>query len=1277
MMNSYRASMSESSVLTTEYIRPLRSSPPEFPTQEVTLRAPLLLRPVSSGVSKIPALLGMCAMLGFFVVMWLSRSGLSQSPITLMFPVMMAISMLTLLAHNSGLFQYAELDTQRRRYLNYCDRVSAELSNSVIQQYQSMMWVHPCASQLWTIIGSPRMWERRITDSDFVHIRLGLANQRLCRPIILPAMAARTDVDPVSASALRHCVHNFTIIRDAPIAVALRGVAGIALTGEISCAREILRAILCHLAVFHSPDDALIMAVLSDTTLAHWEWIKWFPHNAHPHIMGITGPASLIYTSMAQARKTLAIMQAGRELNNTMPSQYRHIIVMIDTASHDDMCISEQLCQAGVTVIMLNKDTNNIFSHNILPLNIVQGRIALSTSSGNEIFAHPDRLSLSQAQTCARRLARYCPESSTPALNPLQRWCSELAIDDPCRLALPYQWPDSQRHKQLRVPLGIDDYGHLVELDIKEAAEGGHGPHGVCVGATGSGKSELLRTIVLGMIARHRPDQLNLILVDFKGGATFLGFDGVQHISAIITNLNDETYLVARMKEALRGEIHRRQELFRQAGNAANLNRYHHIQQSRTDLPILPALCVVIDEFAELLQHYPDMTETIITLARVGRSLGIHLLLATQRLDEGRLRGLDSHLSYRLCLKTMTTAESRAAIGVSDAAQLPSTPGVALLRTSDGHLKRFQSIHVGAQYSELSIKDDQHFSASLPVVQQFSALASNLVHQEPSSESGLPFIDLVVAKLKFHGPQAHQIWLQPQIGSPQLSMVIGAVTKPLCAAIGIIDIPFEQRRAPLLVDFSGTAGHAVIVGAPQTGKSTTLRTIITALAAHHDARHIQFYMVDCSGGALVSLYSLPQVGSVAPSHNSDLVRQIMAHIRSVIHLRERIFAELAITDIAQYRNYCVDKGSDVGADIFLIIDGWNKFREEFSEYESFISTIATQGLSVGVHVMMTAHRWADLRPGLKDQLGTRLELRLGDPRDSEMDRHQAALIPLGEAGRGVTVQGKHYVIALPDLADTAFACDYHTPLVRVLPDVIAHQEILNQGIDDPTAIVIGLGESDLAPVQWDIKTHQHMLIVGDSECGKTNTLRILCQEIIRTTPLRPATVFLIDYRRTLVDFFDSDDQVSYALSQTELAHQFSFLREQLTDRLTPSSLTARQPPQRPSWMGTETFVVIDDYDLVASSSADTLSQLNDMVPYAKDIGLHIVVARRCAGAARAMFDPLLAQLRDVSCLGMLMDGNPEEGTLLGNHRAYPQRPGRGVLVTRKDSQIIQVGWCCL
>ncbi|TRW81679.1 type VII secretion protein EccCb [Mycolicibacterium sp. 018/SC-01/001] len=880
---------------------------------------------------------------------------------------------------------------------------------------------------------------------------------------------------------------------------------------------------------------------------------------------------------------------------------------------------------------------------------VVQIRAAESpvvvSADGAEVVARYDTLSLPEAVTCARRVSRSSPRGgpSRPT-----GWPALMGIADPGTFEPLSRWSQPAR-SPLRVPIGVAEDGSVVELDIKEAAAGGMGPHGLCIGATGSGKSEFLRTLVLGMITAHPPEELNLVLVDFKGGATFLGLDVVNHVSAVITNLADEAPLVARMRDALSGEITRRQEVLRAAGNLADLAAYRRARTRDPGLAPLPSLFVVIDEFSELLSQQPDFADLFVAIGRLGRSLGVHLLLASQRLDEGRLRGLDAHLAYRVCLKTFSTADSRAVLGVPDAHHLPAQPGAAFIKTATGQMIRFQTAFVSGRVPVPA----PAANAGGVAVEQFHRTTD----ASPPSDTR-PLLATMLARLRGLGGRAHRVWLPPLRRSPILADLLdGVAPSRLRVPIGVIDRPAQQRYEPLIVDMSGAAGNAAIVGAPQSGKSTALRTLVTALAARHDAATAQFYCLDFGGGALNALRDVPHVGCVAARHEADLCRRTVAHLEAVLRSREET------------------PRRDTDPDVFLVIDGWSTLRSEFDALESVVTGLAARGLSHGVHVVLTASRWADLRPALKDQIGTRIELRLGEPAESEMDRRRARELGSAPAGRGLTRDGHEIAIALPGAAAIrTTATAPRAPRVELLPTTVAHDTI-SAAPRHHGQVLVGLGEHDLTAVALDFTDHPHLLILGDSESGKTALLRTLCSDLMRSHTPQEISLEIVDYRRTLLGVVETAHLAGYSASPVALEGRLRALLARLTARMPDEHVTQRQLRTRSWWTGPEIYVIVDDYDLVAGATGNPLTPLADFLPHARDLGLHVVVARRSGGAARAMFDPVLTRLREMGCSGFLMSASPEEGAPLGSTRAAPLPPGRGVLSRRgRSDELVQVGW---
>ncbi|MFJ8577397.1 type VII secretion protein EccCb [Micromonospora sp. NPDC093277] len=855
----------------------------------------------------------------------------------------------------------------------------------------------------------------------------------------------------------------------------------------------------------------------------------------------------------------------------------------------------------------------------------------------------------------------------------------------PDRAAL---WRFEGRHTplgpdHLRVPLGFDERGEPVLLDLKEPARDGMGPHGLLVGAPGSGKSELLRALVAALVARHSSAELNLVLVDFKGGAAFAPFAALPHVSAVITNLSEDLTLIDRLADALTSELLRRQELLSSAGNYANRWDYEQARAAGADLPPLPTLLVVCDEFSELLVARPEFSEVFVQAVRVGRALGVHLLLASQRL-EGRLRGLESHLSYRIGLRTFSASESRAVLGVPDAYALPAAPGHGYLKAGVT-MTAFRAAYVSGP-----------------------AATGDAEVGVPPELAGRSTLDVLVARLHGRGVPAHQIWLPPLGEPPTLDELLppllvdparglsgGPPRSALAVPIGLLDEPRAQRREPLVLELGGSAGNVGVVGAPLSGKSSTVRTLVASLALSHTPREVQFFCLDLGGGALRSLGRLPHVCGVAGRRDAEAVRRSVAEVAALLDERERRFTEHGVGSMAAYRALR-DSGKvtdDPYGDVFLVVDGWGALRQEYEELEEVVTGIAQRGLAVGVHVVLTAVRWFEFRSTLRDLLGTKLELRLGDPTESEFDRRAAATVPRSAPGRGLTPDRLHFLTALAridgrgdvaDLTEAAAALADRVaaawpgepaPPVRLLPRQLSAAEL--DEVRDPTAtgLPIGLDEADLAPVHLDFDREPHLIVFGDAECGKSNLLRLVARQIISRYSPEQARLMVADYRRSLLHAVEGEYLLHYAAARPAFVEGLDQVRQAMERRLPGPDVSYDQFRERSWWQGPELFLLVDDYDLVATGGTNPLSVLHELLPHARDIGLHLIVARRVGGAARALYEPVLQRLRELDSPGLLMSGSREEGPLLGGLRPQPMPPGRGTLVRRRDgNRVVQTAW---
>lgn len=1335
---------------TLKFKRSPRLTAPRMPGGEIHLEPPpeiprnipgnILMKLMP--VVMVVAMLGMVAFM--FTTMRESGGGM-RSPIFLMMPLMMMMSMIAMFAGGGrgGGQKKAEMNEDRKDYLRYLGQMRDRARNVMIDQRAALEWVHPDPQTLLSIATSRRMWERRAGDADFMNLRVGRGAQRLASRLVPPQTGPVDELEPISTLALRRFTRTNSMVRDLPTQVNFRGFASVTVQGEREAARAFVRAVLAQVVTLHSPEDVLVAVASAGRAKDHWEWVKWLPHAQHPTRTDGIGQLRLMSNSLEQIEEWLGdeLAERARFSRKTPDTDGPHIMVLVEDAdlTKEERIVLEEGI-AGVTVLDVSGQLSRLSGRKGIRFIAEETGLSAENANGVERFGDIDMLSLVEMESLARKLSPYRVSTSTgedeeedSPLTSDPAFLELLGISgDPMTFDVQQAWRPRPVRDRYRVPFGVGEQGQPVELDIKEAALEGMGPHGLCVGATGSGKSEFLRTLVLGMLATHSSTSLNFVLVDFKGGATFYGLDDAPHVSAVITNLADEVTLVDRMYDALAGEMNRRQEALKSGGNFKNAWEYQKARENGADLDPMPALFIVVDEFSELLSAKPDFVDLFVAIGRLGRSLQMHMLLASQRLEEGKLRGLDSHLSYRIGLKTFSAAESRAAIGVPDAYELPSRPGGGYLKFDTESLVRFQAAYVSGPYRPGGIKTTGPSGAGVRSDKRPQLFVPEYIEppeepepepepEEPQQQEEEPDgadepseLDVIVNRLVGQGPPAHEVWLPPLNEPNSLDTLLPNLNPTeergltpvdffgngrLQVPLGIVDRPYEQRRDMLWADMSSGAGHAAIVGGPQSGKSMMLRTLVMSMALTHTPEEAQFFCVDLGGGTLASLADLPHVGGVAVARREpEKARRIVAELTTLMNEREGRFAQMGVDSMGDFRNMKrqgrIPPETDPFGDAFLIIDGWKALRDEFEELESQITKLATQGLAFGVHVVIAGTRWGDFRAAIKDMLGTRFELRLGDPGESDIERKSAENVPPKRPGRGLTHERLHFLAGLPRIdgsSDDASVSDgvadavakingawrgRPAPAVRLLPDLIDRDDVLvKETAPGSKQVPIGINEDELAPVCLDFNAEPHFIAFADAESGKTNLLRQIVRGISERYTPQEAVVILVDYRRTMLGFLEGDQLLGYAASANQLEGIVSDVTSSMNKRLPGPDVTQEQLKNRSWWNGPELFLVVDDYDLVASQSKNPLQPLAPFLAQSKDVGLHLVIARRTGGASRALFDHVAGKLKEIAAPGLIMNGSRDEGQLLGNIKPSQMPPGRGTFISRKaGKQLMQVSW---
>ncbi len=1289
---------------TVGVVRPPRAAP-RMPEGELLLESPpepeRIVPPGMLG--RLLPVVMIVGSIGFIAVMGVS------SPTSWLFGGMFLVSTIGMMATGTGGRgnRSAGLDEDRRDYLRYLSVLRRRVQGIAAEQRSVLEQVHPDPAAWPAVLAAGRLWERRAADPDFGQLRIGRGVQRLATRLVAPQTGPVEGMEPVTALALRRFLLGHAVLPDLPVALSLRASSTVWVESpddDLSRARALARALVVQYTLLHSPADALLAIVAPPSLAPEWEWVKWLPHVAHPRRRDAVGPLRMITADPDDVRRWWVAELAGRPPGPGAGEP--HLLVVVDEVAEGP---GPWASVAGVTVLRVGAPPGRRPGPSVLRLLVGVDELHRSTGAAQTPapIGRPDALGVPEATALARRLARYRPAGSDPVGGAGPRVGASLPdllrLDPgPAGIAALRARFELVETDRLRVPLGIDEHGGSVTLDLKESAQGGSGPHGLCVGATGSGKSELLRTLVLGLAAAHSPAELNFVLVDFKGGATFLGLAALPHVSAVITNLADELTLVDRMADALAGEITRRQELLRAAGNLTGVVEYAAARRAGADLPPLPALFVVVDEFSELLAQRPELIELLVTIGRLGRSLGLHLLLASQRLEEGRLRGLESHLSYRIALRTFSASESRAVLGVPDAYQLPSAPGSAFLATGTDELVRFRAAYVSGPGVPVP---GPRPPAARPQVLPFRA---GPVPAEPTPESEVAdpdgrdddvptVMETMIAAMAGMGPPAHRVWLPPLDIPPPLDELLGPVgpvpdrglapasRTMLRVPVGLIDRPYQQRRDLLVLDLAGASGNVAVVGGPRSGKSSTVASTVLALALTHTPDELGVHLLDFGGGALSALAGLPHVGTVADRQQGDLVRRTMAEFSAALAHRERLFRDHGLASVEQWRARRASGAfaEEPATDLLLVIDGYLTLRGEFEDLEERLIPLAARGLSYGLHLMVTGTRWSELRSALKDLLGGRVELRLGEPAESEVDRRRAADVPI-RPGHGLSPDGAPMVFASPWLSAratdlsalvAAVAAEWAgpgTPAVALLPERIELADVpAGEGI------VLGVDEERLARVTIDLAAEGHLLCFADAESGKTNLLRLLAHGIVAAHDPEQARIVVIDHRRTLLDVVPASHLIHYSSTAAVTAVAAKEVADSLRRRLPGPDVTPRQLRDRSWWSAPEVYVLVDDYDLVApgGGAPHPLLPLVEFLPQAKDVGLHLIIARRSGGAGRALFDPVIGRLRELATPGLVMNGSPDEGALVGSVKPASLPPGRALLVDRRrGARRIQLAW---
>nr|WP_238355289.1 FtsK/SpoIIIE domain-containing protein [Kribbella sandramycini] len=1219
---------------TLDYNRPPRLAP-HLDDEKVRLPnppAPPQKRPFPWPVVMAPVVLGL-VMVGLF-------NSYYFLVFTMLSPMMMGMNYFS--ARKTGRADHIEA---RKRYFARMAALEEEIEAAVGRErlIRNVTAPDPVRiAQLATRPGS-RLWERRRTDPDYLLLRLGTADQ-----------SSLKELDDQGREE-NHRTIRWTI-PDAPIAVPLRqhGVVGIA--GPAATIRGVSRWLAIQAAVLHSPQALRIVVLADEDTVDEWDWVRWLPQMQPDKAGAAVLIANDETTTYARISELIAQVQGrhrriaaeGQSAQKQLPET--EIVVIADGSRRlrDVPGFIQVLTDGpavGVYSVCLDRD-ERLLPEECGAVIAAEAETLTVRRPGipDQENVRADLVTPEWCEQIARALApvRDISPDHDAGLPKQVKLLDELDLEPPAPTTILERW--RRRPASTSFVLGTDFDGRFVVDLVAD------GPHGLIAGTTGSGKSELLQTMVASLAVANRPDELTFVLVDYKGGSAFKECAGLPHTLGMVTDL--DSHLVERVLISLDAELRRRERILA-AADAKDLVDYQIKRAADPSIARLPRLLLVIDEFAAMVAEIPDFVPGLISLAQRGRSLGIHLILATQR-PAGVVTGdIRANTNLRIALRVTDQSESQDVVDVNEAASISTgIPGRALIRRGPRLADLFQTAWVGAERKDEAEPSGPVDPAGVLVTELPWEALGRPVEREVEEEveeaaATVPVTDLqvLVEALREASTELPDFAVQPKPWQPALGSQILLTDLPdtsereMFAPYALEDIPALQQQRVAGIDFD-TFGHLYVIGAPRSGRTQTLRTMAASAAKYLSVADVHIYGIDAAGGALAPLESLPHCGAVVSRHDMERMTRLLRRLNQELTERQELAGQHNATGLTELRK-ALPKAKRP-AHIMVLIDGWDALSTMLDDHDSGnlfseVLRLLREGGALGIHLIATSER-SLLGGRLSSHNDHKLLLRQADRTDYQAAGLRLAKVPaMVGSGRGWHVLtatetqvavlaeggGSAQVEAIRAIAAEAAKRDFKVAAARrpftiaELPTAVEFAEAYEKvAAEDrrPLWGLVGLGGDEGGAIGVDLAgIGSSYAVLGSPGSGRSNALSCLAVSLLAAG----SSLVVITPRESPLRMLQRHPQVAL-MSQADPAEDI--LRAAL-DGLTGPKV-----------------IVIDDADLLMTAAADKI--LKDIVVSGRDQGLALIFAATTDGfqsglsgwasAARRARRGLLLEARSMS-----------------------------------------------
>lgn len=1105
---------------------------------------------------------------------------------------------------------------------------------------------------------SPSLWERRSEDADALVVRVGTADL----PTLLEiAGGPSEDDDRDVAAAVRSRMDALRLDRDAPLLLDLLRVPVAGIVGNPSAVADTMRWVVVQAVTQCSPNDLAVVVVAPGST--EWNWVRWLPHartlrtdSPHGRTVGSNDQDARGLLATVEAlvadREVNRSRKAGQEsISDILP---RILLVVPDGRSVSEATLTGILTRGaalGVSAVIGSGNLDEALGVVGTLVDIVEGSVTDVRTGQNTTGLVAEGLDENRALRLARALSPVRDTTQRSAAGEVPQsvmLLDLLGLPDPHPGDLISAWESTTGSSRLDAPVGAGPAG-TVSLDLRV-----HGPHGLVAGTTGSGKSELLQSLVVSLASRHSPQRLNFVLIDYKGGAAFKDCVDLPHTVGFFTDL--DAHLAVRALVSLNAELKRREHILGEHG-AKDI-----IELEETNPAAAPAnLLIVFDEFAFLKRQVPEFVAGVIDIAQRGRSLGVHLILATQRPSGVIDENIRANTNLRIALRVADQGDSEDVIDRADAVSIPkSLPGRAFVKTGPSDIRPVQTAYANAR------RDTQAAGSGEVTVMGFDEAMSptrgvrggtgRTATEGPTDLQRLAAaIRQAADQLDLPAPPVP--WLDPLPDTVDLSDAAVPEGPDSSVHLGTVDLPEQQVQSPFTYD-PARDGHLVVFGTSGAGKTTAVRTLLTQMCRRLAPADLAFYALDFASRALGPLADLPQCGGVIASDEQERIDRLFAHLDRTVAARKRQLGEWGVSSVTEARG----AGHRVPY-VVVAIDGFASFYSTYQVIDHgdlvdrFLKLLS-DGRTAGVFFVVTGDRRNAVPSSVSSLMASRLVMRMGEP-----DEYVSLGLP-GDLGRTEVVPGRAFTatrhevqvgVLGPDPSGGAQAARIreiagglgpaHPALVRIdpLPDSVPLSSLASDG----QMIAFALHGESGDTVSLDLLDSPVFAVVGPERSGRTTAIATIVEGISnRGHGMR---MFLAAPRRTILADRFQWEQVGRGTDGVD-----SMLVE-----------LAAEIRERDAGAPDIIVVVVDDGEEMTEGPA--ASAMGDIIRRARDAGV-VVIAAVSTSAAHRSFGGWVSDLKRQRHAIVLCPEVDVDGDLFGVRfprkasRRFPA--GRGYLVRR-------------